>query len=305
MSITLLPGTAVDSALSAAEILAVKLPATLTDTAKRICTALIGTALEVMRERDYSTNTTEVVFFAPAESVALAVGIHPSTLYRQLPQLQEHGLVECRGHFCTLNGRTRSDGSLWSVRLTPSWGSAARVGFDYLKKSYRCLGADIERGETAFSQMRESYPTRTKAQIKLEHITRWALSKPRKSPVTVDSRTPQRLDLERIFDVPQTRRQERPDAVYEAAVAVSQALGDYDSQRFYMAVLWGLLRLRDRGGGDFFGTLHLMVCRARADREEGFARRPGALLVSRLKAADWFAEVIAAPPTRVGTAPNN
>lgn len=280
----------VGNAVEVAEQIALRLPQVLPDTAKMIYTALTATALEAMRERGYSPNTTEVVIFAPAESVALAVGIHPSTLYRHLPALHEHGLVHCRGHFCTLNGRTRSDGSLWAVRLTPTWGSAARVGLDYLKKSYRVLGADIDAGNTAFSQMRESYPTRTKSQINLGHILRWALSGPRKNPVTYDSRTTRRADLTTIFDVPAARRQERPDAVYEAALAVSQALGDAGSSRFYMAVLWGLLRLRDRGGGDYFGTLHTMVCRARADVAEGFARNHngGALLVSRLRAAPFW-----------------
>ncbi len=299
MSITLLPETA----LEAAGVLSEQLPETLSSTAKRIHTALVGTALEVMRERGYSPNTTEVVFFAPAESVCLSVGIHPATLYRRLPELQAHGLVACRGHFCTHNGRTRSDGSLWGVRLTPTWGSAARVGYDYLKKSYRCLGADIDAGKTAYAQMRESYPTRTKAQINISYITTWALSGQREKPVIHDSRSTRRADLERIFDVPQVRRQERPDAVYEAAVAMSQALGDNDSQRFYMAVLWGLLRLRDRGGGDYFGQLHMMICRARADRSEGFARRAGALFHARLKQADWFGSMMAAPPNRVGVRP--
>ncbi len=288
MSFTLLPNSAVNDALSAAGVLSQRLPPTLTDTAKRIHTALMATALEVMRERGYSPSTTEVVFFAPAESVCLSVGIHPSTLYRHLPALRAHGLVHCRGHYCTLNGRTRSDGSLWAVRLTPSWGSAARVGLDYLKGHYRVLGDDIDAGNTAFSQMRESYPTRTKAQINISHILRWALSEPHKKPVINDSRTTRRADLERIFDVPQVRRQERPDAIYQAAVAISQALGDHDSARFYMAVLWGLLRIRDRGAGDYFGQLHIMVARVRADREEQFARKAGALLVSRLRAAPFW-----------------
>lgn len=285
MSITLSP---IDDALSAAGVLAERLPNTITDTGRRLYTALAATALEAMRERGYSPNTTEVVIFAPAESVALSVGIHPSTLYRHLPALHSHGLVHCRGHYCTHGGRTRSDGSLWAVRLTPTWGSAARVGFDYLKKSYRCLGDDIDAGNTAFSQMRESYSTRTKSQINISYITTWALSQRRKNPVISDSRTPRRTDLESIFGVPQVRRQERPDAVYEAATAMSQALGDARSTRFYMSVLWGLLRLRDRGGGDYFGTLHMMVARARADREENFARCAGALLVSRLRAAPFW-----------------
>ncbi len=286
------------NALEVAREVSQRVPETLSPAAKIIYTALVATSVEVMKERGYSPNVTEVVFFAPAESVCLSVGIHPATLYRKLPELKAHGLVECTGHFCTHNGKTRMDGSLWSVRLTPTWGSAARVGYDYLKKSYRCLGDDIEAGNTAYNQMRESYPTRNKNQVNISHILRWALSRPNKNPVTIDPRISRRADLERLFDVPQVNRQERPNVVYEAAVAVSQALGDSDSQRFYMAVLWSLLKLRDRGAGDYFGQLHMMICRARADHEERFAKRAGALLVSRLKKAPWWDEVMNGPPLK-------
>jgi hypothetical protein len=173
-----------------------------------------------------------------------------------------------------------------------------------MKKSYRCLGNDIEAGKTAFSQMRESYPTRNKLGIKIEHILRWALSETHLEPVTVDSRIAQRFDLESIFDVPAVRKQERPDMVYNAARALSIAMQDNSSTRFYCALLWGLLRLKDRGAGDYFAALHLIAARARTDALEGFARKPGALFVSRLKVAPWFDEVMRGPPTRVGSAPN-
>lgn len=293
-----------DSGVGVAAVIAQRLPKSLSKTAKRLYTALCGAGIEVMKERGYSPGVTEVTYFCPAESVALAIGVHPSTVYRKLPELRELGLIECRGHYCTHNGQTRSDGSLWSVRLTPTWGSAARVPFDYMKKSYRCLGNDIEAGRTAFSQMRESYPTRDKSEIRLRHILRWALSTPSKNPVISDSRKVQRFDLESIFDVPAVRKQERPDMVYNAARALSVALQDDNSTRFYCALLWGLLRLKDRGAGDYFAALHLMACRAKTDALEGFARKPGALFVSRLKAAPFFDEVMRGPPTRVGNLPN-
>jgi hypothetical protein len=290
-----------DNAVSVASVIAERLPETLSGTAKRLYTALCGAAVEVMKERGYKDTVTEITYFCPAEAVALAVGVHPSTIYRKLPELASAGLVDCRGHYCTHNGRTRSDGSVWTVRLTPTWGSAARVPFDYLKRSYRCLGSDIESGRTAFQQMRESYPIRDKSVIDLSYILRFALSPTDKKPVTYDSRKVQRFDLESIFDVPAVRKQDRAEMVYNAAKALSVALRDDDSTRFYCRLLWGLLKLKDRGAGDYFESLYLMATRAKIDSLEGFARRPGALFTSRVKQAPWFDEIMNSPPTRVGT----
>jgi hypothetical protein len=168
-----------------------------------------------------------------------------------------------------------------------------RVGFDWLKKSYRYLGADIDAGRTAWQQIRESYPTRDKLEIRLDHILRWALSTPSKNPVTFDSRTARRVDLASVFDVPAVPKQDRAETIFEAAKTMSAALNDNGSHRFYMAVLWGLTKLRDRGAGDYFAMLHMMVSRCSADVLEGFAHdgNGGKLFTSRLKESRIWDEI--------------
>ncbi len=279
---------AISDAVTTAAVIADRTP--LSDTAKRLYTALVATALEVMQDRNYSAKTTEVTFFAPAESVALACNVHPSTLYRKLPELQQAGLVASAGHYCTHNGQTRLDGTVWAVRVTPGRGSKVRIGFDWLKRSYRCLGADIEAGRTAWAQMRESIPTRDKSVINLSAVRLWTLSRPSKAPVRVDSRT---IDLASILDVPAVPKQSRAEKIFEAAKAISSVLNDNGSHRFYMAVLWGLTKLRDRGAGDYFAMLHMMVSRCSVDVLEGFAHdgNGGALLVSRLKETRIWDEI--------------
>ncbi len=285
-----LVGTA-DNALHVAHEIALRTADTLSTTARKIYTALVATGLEVALERKYSPNVSQVVFFACAESVALACSVHPSTLYRKLPELQAAGLVACKGHYCTHNGQTRLDGTVWAVRVTPDRGSKVKIGFDWLKKSYRCLGADIDAGRTAWAQMRESKSTRDKSAINLSHIRCWTFSQPSKTLVKVDYRT---VDLASIFDVPAVPKQSRAEKIFEAAKAMSAVLNDNGSHRFYMAVLWGLTKLRDRGGGDYFGTLHLMISRCSADVTEGFARdgNGGKLLVSRLRQSKLYDEVM-------------
>jgi DNA-binding transcriptional ArsR family regulator len=285
-----LVGTA-DNALQVAHTIALRTAETLSTTARKIYTALVATGLEVALEREYSPKVTQVVFFACAESVALACNVHPSTLYRKLPELRQAGLVHAVGHFCTHNSQTRLDGTVWAVRVTPGRGSKVRIGFDWLKRSYRCLGADIEAGRTAWLQMRESKSTRDKSAINLSDIRRWTLSQPSKAPIKVDSRT---IDLASILDVPAVPKQSRAEKIFEAAKAMSVVLNDNGSHRFYMAVLWNLTKLRDRGAGDYFAMLHMMVSRCSADVFEGFAHdgNGGKLLVSRLKETAFWDEIM-------------
>jgi DNA-binding transcriptional ArsR family regulator len=284
----------VDSAASVAALLADNVTEALTDTERLIYEVLCSVGLEVMRARGYSERVTEIHFFCPAEIVAMSVGIHPATLYRRLPALREAGLVECRGHYCTHNGVTRSDGSVWAVRLSPNRGCKAKVPFDYLKKQYRCLGQDIESGKTAWKLVRESKPREKQSGINLDLILRFALSDSPNSR-SLDSRAGQRFDLETVLDLASAPKPEHADMLLKASKSVCVALQDSHSERFWYGVLKTLLRLRDSGKGDWFQTLYLLVARCRADVQEGMALKGGALAVSRLKRIQIWDEIARSP----------
>jgi hypothetical protein len=285
----------VDSAASVAALLADNVTEALTDTEKLIYEVLCSVGLEVLRARGYSERVTEIHFFCPAELVAMSVGIHPATLYRRLPALREAGLADCRGHYCTHNGVTRSDGSVWAVRLSPNRGCKAKVPFDYLKKQYRCLGQDIEVGKTAWRLVRESKPREKQSRFDLSHILRFALSDKPNNPVISDSRTAQRFDLETVLDLASAPKTEHAEMLLRAAKSVCVALQDTQSERFWYGVLKGLLRLRDSGKGDWFYSVYLLVARCRADVNEGMALKGGALAVSRLKRTQIWDEIARSP----------
>ncbi len=272
-----------DSAASVAALLADNVTEALTDTEKLIYEVLCGVGLEVLRARGYSERVTEIHFFAPAELVAMACGIHASTLYRRLPALRKAGLADCRGHYCTHNGVTRSDGSVWAVRVSPNKGCKAKVPYDYLKKQYRSLGADIESGRTAWKLTRESEPKEKQSRFDLSYILRFALPDTPSNSVDNDSRAAQRFDLETVLDLASAPQIEHAEMLSKAAKSVCVALQDNHSERFWYGVLKGLLRLRDSGKGDYFHSVYLLVARCRADVNEGMALKGGALAVSRLK----------------------
>jgi DNA-binding transcriptional ArsR family regulator len=292
----------VESAADISRIVTEKLDF-LSSKALLIFRALHTVAVEACEARGYSPQTSQVVIFCPAEQVARAVGISTATLYRALPELVEAGLVEARGHFTTLRGRTRADGTLWAVRLRPVGGCRARLSYGDLKAKYRDLGGDIEAGRTSWAILRESKKVPSR-EVNLDLIRAWALPpSPTKSPLPVDCRTAPRRSLESVLDAPHVERSERSRVVDLGAQALAAALRDRGGTGFYRKLLWQLLRRFDATGDAPFHTVYEQARRAAADSAEGFGRRPGALFVSRLKRAGWWDEVMRGPPVRVGVRP--
>ena len=257
-------------------------------------------ALQVSRARGYSRAVTQVFFFCPGEVVADTLCMARSTLYRKLAELKAAELVEGRAHYVTHEGRTKADGMVWAVKLDASRPGRISVPHDALKCSYRCLSADIESGRTAFRQVGQSKNNPTK-QVRIEKILSWAIP-PQQTQNPVKGMTV-RADLEQILDVPYADKEDRNTAVDGAARAISQGLGDPDGLMFYRWLLWQLLRASDRLQGDYWHQVYEHARRARAEAAEGFARKPGALFVMRLKGMLWWDGVARMPPHRVGVRP--
>lgn len=294
---------AVSDAADVSDIVTRNLEPLLSGTALTLYRALHQVGVEACAERGYVATVSEVALFCPVEAVALALGVHRSTVYRALPELRALGLVDHRGHYTTHRGRTRSDGSVWAVRLRPVGGRAARVGYGDLKRQHRNLSGDIEAGRTVWADMRQSKDLSSREGVDLNYIRRWALSPTGKNPVTVDCRTAPQRNLEAVLDVRYVVRAERSAAVSLAAEALAAALADRGGLNFYRRLLWQLLRRADAGGEAPFHQVYEQARRAAVDAQEGFARRPGALFVSRLKGAPWWEAVRRQPPVRVGGRP--
>jgi hypothetical protein len=256
---------------------------------------------KVSSARGYCTAVSVVHFFVPGEIVADALCMARSTLYRKIAELKAADLIDARAHYVTHRGRTRADGMVWAVKMHPERPGPVRVAYDFLKKSYRCLSADVADGCTAFRQIGQSKEN-PKRQVDIKKMFAWAL--PPSTTQIPDISLTVRSDLERVLDVPFVDKEARGAAVDGAARALSVSLSDPGGLMFYRWLLWQLLRLSDRHQGDHWHMVYEQARRARADAAEGFARKPGALLVSRLKAAPWWDEVARQPPVRVGAVPN-
>jgi len=253
----------------------------------------------VANRRGYHRKASQVSYFCPAELICAHLGISRGSFYRSLKELFALGLVDARGHKTTINGwAVRCDGTLWSVKLLPHKGSRARLRYDDLKAQYRDLEADIEAGNTAWAQTRQSSTGETNM-VTFEFLLAWALPPAHaQNPVTLTVASDERLSLEILLDVPFIPKQGRREAVDKAARALAQHLTDAGSLNFYRYLVWQLLRLHQQGR-DYVLAVYQMVLRANTDHREGFVRKPGALFVSRLKACALWEELREVPLIRV------
>ncbi len=284
--------------------------------AREVARALVLVALEVGLARGYHARTAEVAFHLPQQVLAAALWpeARPETarkrVQRALARLAEAGLLAYRGRVGNARDRATGrrlgwrDGTVFRVRLVP--GRAAPVRAEELAHPWRDLEADIRRGRTA--RRRLSTPMSQTRNIKgkdslVEMLLGWALAPVLKSkaPLSVwdTASEPPRVRLRNaVMDVRAAERPLRRDLVESAARLAAHLLADPGSVRFYAALFWGALRLHDRGG-DPFPALAAELERALVDREEGFARRAGALLTARLRASGLLAQLLHAPPYRV------
>jgi len=296
---TLEAGSALDVAIAVSE----RLPESTSQTARELYEALVWCSVETARRKGQSPAITEALLHLPLEQLAAACQISRVTAWRHLPQLKALGLVDWRTHKGSLRGETRSTGTCWAVRLSPYKGPRARLSADDLRHKWRDLDADVRAGRTSYRALKHTKALEDKL-LKFEMLLAWTLPPSTLitpvTPVCFNSRS---AELEAVLDVASAPKAQRGPAVDAAAQALARALRDQASVNFFRRLTWQLLRRFDSTGEDHSYSVYLAAIRARTDAAEGFARRPGALMQSRLKGASWFAEMMAAPPTRVGSRP--
>ncbi len=286
----------VNDSLTAAAVIADRTPQTLSDTAKRLYTALVATAVETARGRGYSASVTHVSLHMPLIILADVCGMHRVTAWRHLPALRELGLIDFVSHKGTLRGETRNTGTLFEVRLNPTSGTKARLSYHEKKHKWRDLDKDVRRKRTAFRMLKARDATVSKPSTKELDISRllaWTL-KPDTSqtPLVPYGCKPNNPVLEALLDVTAAAPgRDTVTRVDTAAQALATALADHSSVNFYRLLIWNCLRASQRGT-DHFQTIYQMAIRARVDRVENFSRRGGALFVSRLKQAGLYDEIL-------------
>jgi hypothetical protein len=154
-------------------------------------------------------------------------------------------------------------------------------------------GAGSHAAVKAARERRVTYKS-TLQELDLDLLLKHAVdSKKHLAPVdSLVCNKPKNAVLEVLLDVSSGRRgQDTVQRVDTAAQALATALADHSSVNFYRRLVWGALRASQRGL-DVFPMVYQMAVRARVDVQENFSRRGGALFVSRLKATEFWDEVM-------------
>jgi hypothetical protein len=294
-----LPTFQVDNAVSAAAVLAERLPKHLTGTAKRVYQALLIPALENARERAY-VNPSRVTFHCPAEIISTSLKISRMSLWRAVQVLKDAGLVDNRAHKGNCRGRVRNTGSVWQVRLTPNHGSRCKLSYEELKHSWRPnFNDEIRQGRSSYRAVKAARVQRVtykdnSQELDIDLLRRWSVDS-FKNPPSVDTSVcnkPKNAVLEVLLDVSSARPgRDTVARVDLAAQALATALADQRSVNFYRLIVWNALKASQRGL-DLFPMIYHLAIRARVDVQEGFSRRGGAVFVSRLKQTAFWDELM-------------
>jgi hypothetical protein len=265
-------------------------------------TQLVLYALVVALKKGYRKACT-ITVHTVMELVGYCLGIKSSsTLYSYLHTLKNLGLIDFKGHVTTVSlegadGETyeanRCDGALLCIRLD-GYKKAQLSRFDF-QETPRDLQGDMKRGHTAYRLLKQFEESSTLEENKqdITPLVLWSLSPASLfSPLKPDSSGFAGLLADHyptgILDLAKSK--DRNYDVNLTAHHLARCLGDTHSLGFYRRLLWQLLRAKDRGW-DFFASVYHAVVRVMTDKRERFARRPGALLVARLKVSACWDEL--------------
>lgn len=255
-------------------------------TENRLYTLLLAFGKAFINRNPYPLTPDTVVYHLPSEALAAMLGVHRRTVQRCARGLSDRHLIHyAQNHSQTKRG-VRVDGTLWCVKLDPRKDFKPLLMAEDFDHPWRDLDGDREKGLVAFNlKMSQSNGvSKTESyQVLLSKYIHFAVNPPTEvfetpvMTVTFSGKT----GLCVIGDVADCSLLEAPERVETAAQAITTALADRHSLRYWRRRLWRLWRDGDAGG---LRTLQAFCERALADRADGMARKAGALLVSRLAA---------------------
>lgn len=260
----------------------------------RLAETLLEAALAKAVHEGYNPGVTTVVFHCPLEVVMAELGIkHRLTAQRYRAELEAADFLASHYHQGQQFTITKPDGSqvsyhqrtgtLWAVSLRPT--RKARLTREDYSHKWRDMAADRRVGRLA-SRPPTSSEHKLIGQLNQnteKRIKTWALSTVNTTPVNTNVHSSPGDWRNTVLDVFYCPRERAAQLIKAAVGTILQKLGD--STRNYSFWAWVLSRLRylHERGQDYSQVLLDMLARAATDGLEGFARSPGALLISRLK----------------------
>ncbi len=258
--------------------------------ARKLFRVLHYVAVGTCQDRRYRVIPSSSAFHLPQILVAAVLKYTPRHIRRLANELEKAGLIDCGAHASnvrTTEGKYRHlwDGSIWAVKLRPSNCNAYLAPEDW-RHEWRDFQADLMAGRTAEKLM--SYLKTCKDLERQFHLVKqWAVNPNLKFTSLSLERTfqaEQKKSLQdTVYSLPLLGELSGPrlaSAIGSAAAAISHALGDGHSRRFWCGLLWAATR------NDSLEGFSAQLLRLIADvGESAELRNPGALFAARLRSA--------------------
>lgn len=248
--------------------------------------------LAVAKAQDcrYAVIPNSAAFHTPQLLLAFVARYTTRHFRRLTGELESAGVIDGGAHAAKVKtgiGTTRHlwDGSIWAVKLRPSTCDAYLSPEDW-RHEWRDFQADLESGRTAKKLM--SYLNTCEGLARQEHVLKtWAVNPNAKMTSLCLERTfqaEQKMTLQdTVYALPligELSELKQAGAIGNAASAISHALGDSHSRRFWCGLLWAATR---NGSLEAFSA---QLLRLLADvQESSELRNPGALFAARLRSA--------------------
>ena len=253
-------------------------------------------AVDHLVSKEGHPGVSQVVIHTSGELLAAHLGFSEVTLYKHLKTLNQLGLIHSKGHTSDFYGLARKDGTLIAVSLRA--GVQARLRYWDLKGKYRDLRADSESGtRTAWAVLQafkgRGVNSQTQEQERLSYtsLRAWTLKEPDQlNPVNLfdsKSQKPARLQeyIYALPDILEGHQGDRGKLIESFARVFATSFRDTSNLKFWYSILWKCFEGECRGISSISPLVHALTrLRTDVDEWEGL-RRPGALLVKRLKVA--------------------
>jgi hypothetical protein len=303
------PKEELESWQSLAERVSKPLGDVLTPSEKRVYEGLLINSMEISKQRGYNGALNLVTWFMPVEWFCMWYEIPRRTFYQAMRKLRRLKLVASRAHHCKAarpsKSETWSDGTIFCVKTNPLSDCEPRVRFDWLKKVYRNLAADIRENRTCwhFKGLLHSQKKGLKALLKFDEFLAWSESPDQRAKLQESMTVQDDFEAyERLFYLPSIEKRARSTEIETLGLWMSAKLHDGDRHK-YFKLLWNAVRMADRGVDNGVKAIRDALRIVLSDPDWSKIRSGGALFVTRLKQLGVYEELKREPQTRVGVMP--
>lgn len=252
---------------------------------RRLFELLHELALHAARTRGYLATPSRIVVHLPALLLALAVGVTDRHLRRVCARLETLGLLAYNGHAAPCSKSptgTAYSGTLYAVRLRRD-APSPRLRREDFAHHWRDLEGDIRAGKT-ISRLMSDLPSNYSSEDAFQGLRRWTVEPGQLlPPVVPNSDTAPREAVYALPALLEAHAKERARLIGQTASTIATALKDPHSRRLYCALMHRAI-VAEHEGLRALDVLRDALIRVLVDVQEwGELRRPGALLVTRLR----------------------